>query len=110
MTHIIIDHIVTMLQNITHYDRILHRAHTNYLAQVNLELTQTYNLTNNVMNRLTFLTTVFVPLSLISGLWGMNVKVPGKDYQDLIYFFWILGGMALYCTGCILFGKRVGML
>lgn len=61
-----------MLQNVNHYDRILHRAHTNYLAQVNLELTQTYNMTNNVMNRLTFLATVFIPLSLIGGLWGMN--------------------------------------
>ncbi|OAD05641.1 hypothetical protein MUCCIDRAFT_130900, partial [Mucor lusitanicus CBS 277.49] len=90
------DHVVTMVQNINHYDRILHRAHTNYLAQVNLELTQTYNMTNNVMNRLTFLATVFIPLTLIGSLWGMNVYVPGKDHTDLGYFYWILGGMALY--------------
>lgn len=105
-----IDHVVTMAQNINHYDRILHRAHTNYLAQVNLELTQTYNLTNNVMNRLTFLATVHIPLTLITSLWGMNVKVPGKDYLDYVYFYWILGAMAMYCTGCICFGKRVGLL
>ncbi|KAG1055659.1 hypothetical protein G6F46_001940 [Rhizopus delemar] len=97
------DHVVTMLQNVNHYDRILHRAHTNYLAQVNLELTQTYNMTNSVMNRLTFLATVFIPLSLIGGLWGMNVKVPGGDHTDLAFFFWILGGMALYCTGCLFY-------
>jgi magnesium transporter len=99
-----------MAQNINHYDRILHRAHTNYLAQVNLELTQTYVMTNSVMNRLTFLATVFIPLTLICGLWGMNVKVPGKDHVDLTYFYWILGGMAMYCTTCIYFGKRVGIL
>ncbi|GAN03931.1 magnesium transporter [Mucor ambiguus] len=104
------DHVVTMVQNINHYDRILHRAHTNYLAQVNLELTQTYNMTNNVMNRLTFLATVFIPLTLIGSLWGMNVYVPGKDHPDLAYFYWILGGMALYCTGCLSFGKRLGLL
>ncbi|KAI7893136.1 uncharacterized protein EV154DRAFT_584034 [Mucor mucedo] len=104
------DHVVTMVQNINHYDRILHRAHTNYLAQVNLELTQTYNMTNNVMNRLTFLATVFIPLTLVGGLWGMNVKVPGKDFVDTVYFFWILGGMAVYCTFCLVFGKRVGLL
>ncbi|KAK4519986.1 uncharacterized protein ATC70_010230 [Mucor velutinosus] len=104
------DHVVTMVQNINHYDRILHRAHTNYLAQVNLELTQTYNMTNNVMNRLTFLATVFIPLTLIGSLWGMNVYVPGKDHKDLSYFYWILAAMALYCTGCISFGKRLGLL
>ncbi|KAI8059411.1 uncharacterized protein B0P05DRAFT_558534 [Gilbertella persicaria] len=104
------DHVVTMAQNINHYDRILHRAHTNYLAQVNLELTQTYNMTNSVMNRLTFLATVFIPLTLIGSLWGMNVAVPGKEYQDPVYFWWILGGMAVYCTGCLFYGKRVGLL
>ncbi|CAO0789209.1 unnamed protein product [Mucor circinelloides] len=104
------DHVVTMVQNINHYDRILHRAHTNYLAQVNLELTQTYNMTNNVMNRLTFLATVFIPLTLIGSLWGMNVYVPGKDHTDLAYFYWILAGMAVYCTGCLSFGKRLGLL
>lgn len=105
-----IDHVVTMVQNINHYDRILHRAHTNYLAQVNLELTQTYNMTNNVMNRLTFLATVFIPLTLIGSLWGMNVEVPGKDHTDLGYFWWILGGMALYSVGCLSYGKRLGLL
>ena len=64
-----------MVQNINHYNRILGRAHTNYLAQVNVELTQTYSLTNMVMNRLTFLATVFVPLTVAGGIFGMNVKV-----------------------------------
>lgn len=104
------DHVVTMLQNINHYDRILHRAHTNYLAQVNLELSGTYHLTNIVMNRLTFLATVHIPLTLVGSLWGMNVEVPGKDYTDLSYFYWILGGMALYCVACICYGIRVGIL
>lgn len=104
------DHVVTMVQNINHYDRILHRAHTNYLAQVNLELTQTYNMTNGVMNRLTFMATVFIPLTIVGGLWGMNVDVPGKGYADYVYFFWILGGMAIYCLGCIFYGKRIGIL
>lgn len=99
-----------MVQNINHYDRILHRAHTNYLAQMNLELTKTYNMTNNVMNRLTFLATVFIPLTVICSMWGMNVNVPGQHYIDYAFFFWILGGMAIYCLACVLFGKRVGIL
>lgn len=70
-----LDHLVTMVQNISHYNRILGRAHTNYLAQVNVELSRTYRLTNNVMNRLSYLATVFIPLSLTTGLFGMNVPV-----------------------------------
>ncbi|KAI9491818.1 hypothetical protein BDB00DRAFT_473678 [Zychaea mexicana] len=104
------DHVVTMVQNISHYNRILGRAHTNYLAQVNVELTQTYSLTNMVMNRLTFLATVFVPLTVVGGLFGMNVKVPGQDYLDLSYYFWILTGFALYIIATAYFGKYIGML
>ncbi|KAL0097970.1 hypothetical protein J3Q64DRAFT_1716088 [Phycomyces blakesleeanus] len=104
------DHIVTMAQNVNHYDRSLYRAHTNYLAQVNLELTETYAKTNGVMNRLTFLATVFVPLTLVGGLWGMNVKVPGGDHVDLNYFYWILGGMALYCVFSMYLGKQAHIL
>ncbi|KAI8987906.1 hypothetical protein BDF20DRAFT_814687 [Mycotypha africana] len=104
------DHVVTMIQNINHYDRILHRAHTNYLAQVNLELIETYNRTNSVMNRLTFLATVFIPLTIIGSLWGMNVYVPGKGHSDDSYFWWILAGMAIYTAVCLHFGKRLGLV
>ncbi|KAI9257226.1 hypothetical protein BDA99DRAFT_515851 [Phascolomyces articulosus] len=104
------DHVVTMVQNISHYNRILGRAHTNYLAQVNVELTQTYGLTNMVMNRLTFLATVFIPLTVAGGLFGMNVRVPGQGYVDLNFFFWILTGLAFYCIAAVFFGRYIGML
>ncbi|ORX55006.1 Mg2+ transporter protein, partial [Hesseltinella vesiculosa] len=90
------DHIMTMLQNLNHYEAVLARSHTNYLAKVSIELTQTSNATNQVIGRLTIFATVLVPMNLITGLWGMNVKVPGKDYDDLIYFFWILGSLAVF--------------
>ncbi|KAI8371413.1 uncharacterized protein BYT42DRAFT_548286 [Radiomyces spectabilis] len=104
------DHVVTMVQNVNHYDRIFHRAHTNYIAQVNLEMNQVYATTNMVMNRLTFLATVFMPLTLVTGLWGMNVHVPGQDYLDLNYFFWLLAGLVLYCISCGYFGKKSDLL
>ena len=105
-----IDHVVTMTQNIGHYNRILGRAHTNYLAQVNVELTETYSTTNMVMNRLTFLATVFVPLTVLCGLFGMNVEVPGQNYMDLNYFFWIMAGMSVYCTCATAWGKWLKLL
>ena len=57
-----IDHILTMLQNVTHYDLILGRAHRNYIGQISIELSQAGNTTNEVINRLTFFATIVVPL------------------------------------------------
>lgn len=56
------DHILTMLQNVNHYDLILGRAHRNYLGQITIELSQAGNTTNEVINRLTFFATIVVPL------------------------------------------------
>lgn len=64
------DHILTMLQNVNHYDLILGRAHRNYLGQISIELSQAGNTTNEVINRLTFFATVIVPLvSALNTVW-----------------------------------------
>ncbi|KAI8063506.1 hypothetical protein BC940DRAFT_358011 [Gongronella butleri] len=90
------DHIVTMLQNLNHFETALARSHSNYLAKISIELTQTSNATNQVIGRLTIFATVLVPMNLVTGLFGMNVKVPGKDYDNLIYFFWIVCSLAVF--------------
>ncbi|CAO3643405.1 unnamed protein product [Cunninghamella blakesleeana] len=90
------DHILTLLQNLQHYETVLARSHSNYLARLSIELTQSSNTTNNVIGRLTIFATVLLPMNLITGLWGMNVGVPGKDGPDLTWFFWIVGFMVVY--------------
>ncbi|ORY95911.1 hypothetical protein BCR43DRAFT_493798 [Syncephalastrum racemosum] len=104
------DHIISMLQNVNHYDITLGRAHRNYLGQISIELSQSGNTTNEMINRLTFLATVVVPLNLVAGLWGMNVHVPGEDYEDLTYFYWIVLGMVLYIVAMLAAGRRFGYL
>ncbi|KAI7870807.1 hypothetical protein BDF14DRAFT_1879052 [Spinellus fusiger] len=100
------DHILTMLQNVTHFDLTLGRAHRNYLGQISIELSQAGNLTNEVINRLTFLATIAVPLNLVASIFGMNVQVPGQQHQDLVWFFWIIGGMLLFVVMMITVGRR----
>lgn len=34
------DHVITMNQNAVHYDKTLARSHSNYLAQISIEITQ----------------------------------------------------------------------
>lgn len=87
------DHIVTMVQNLNHYEKILSRSHSNYLAQINIEMTKVNNDTNDVLGRLTILGTMLIPMNLVCGLWGMNVKVPGQDVDSLTWFFSIVGSM-----------------
>ncbi|KAK9687137.1 CorA metal ion transporter [Basidiobolus ranarum] len=84
------DHILTMLQSTNHYEKILSRSHANYLAQINIEITQTANRTNDVVAKMTLLASMIVPMNIITGLWGMNVKVPGQDDQESLSWFYAI--------------------
>ncbi|EIM87810.1 cora-domain-containing protein [Stereum hirsutum FP-91666 SS1] len=73
------DHLITMTQNLNHYEKILSRSHSNYLAQISIEMTDANNQINDVLSKLTALGTILIPMNLVTGLWGMNVHVPGQD-------------------------------
>src|SRR3989440_727944 len=47
---------------------------------------------NNILRILTVFSVVFLPLTLISGIWGMNVRVPGEGH---IHAFYIILGVML---------------
>ena len=64
-----VDHIVTMVQNLNHYEKILSRSHSNYLAQISIEMAKANNDTNDTLSRLTVLGTILVPMNLVTGLW-----------------------------------------
>ncbi|KAL0093446.1 hypothetical protein F4703DRAFT_1730593, partial [Phycomyces blakesleeanus] len=73
-----LDHLITMLQSLNHYEKISSRSHSNYLAQISIEMTQTNNEINDVLSKLTALGSIIIPMNLVTGLWGMNVQVPGQ--------------------------------
>ena len=66
----ILDHVLTMLQSLSSYEKILDRSHSNYLAQISLEINQLSNKTNEVVGTLTFFASLIVPMTFITGLWG----------------------------------------
>lgn len=47
--------------------------------------------TNDVLGKLTVLGTIVLPMNIVTGLWGMNVRVPGEDGEkgDLGWFLGI---------------------
>ena len=85
------DHVVTMMSNLGHVEKMLSRSHGNYLAQLNVDNLMRGNHTNNVLSKITLVATILVPLNLICGLFGMNVPVPGRNSDSLGWFFGILG-------------------
>ncbi|KAJ3266222.1 CorA metal ion transporter [Chytriomyces hyalinus] len=89
------DHIITMVQTLNHCDKTLTRSHSNYLAQISIEITQASNRTNDVVLKMTALASILVPLNIITGLWGMNVRVPGEESEGLAWFFVVLGLMVV---------------
>ncbi|KAI7830076.1 hypothetical protein BX661DRAFT_142201 [Kickxella alabastrina] len=90
------DHLVSLVGSSSHCDMVLSRAHSNYLARISLELGESTVETNLFASRWTVIGAILVPLNVVTGLWGMNVKVPGRDRDDVLDFFMIL-------TGCLVF-------
>lgn len=43
--------------------------------------------TADVLGKLTVLGTIVLPMNIICGMWGMNVKVPGQDIENLNWFW-----------------------
>ncbi|KAL4875721.1 hypothetical protein BJY04DRAFT_152489 [Aspergillus karnatakaensis] len=81
------DHIMTMTSSLTYYETLLSRAHSNYLAQINIHMNERQEQTADVLGKLTVLGTIVLPLNIICGMWGMNVKVPGQDVDSLTWFY-----------------------
>ncbi|KAI9464291.1 hypothetical protein F5148DRAFT_1299927 [Russula earlei] len=99
------DHLITMTQSLNHYEKILSRTHSNYLAQISIEMTDANNQINDVLSKLTALGTILIPMNLITGIWGMNVHVPGQGVDGYGWFasivavlvtIGIVGGFSAY--------------
>lgn len=90
------DHLLTMYQNLLAYEKIFSRSHTNYLAQLQVESFNSNNKVTEMLGKVTMLGTMLVPLNIIPGLFGMNVRVPGGDgVGSFGWFFGILSVMVL---------------
>lgn len=95
-----------MLQSLNHYEKISSKSHSNYLAQISIEMTQTNNEINDVLSKLTALGSILVPMNLVTGAWGMNVQVPGQYQEDLSWFAGIITSIIIFCIICLFLMRR----
>ena len=104
------DHVVTMMSNLAHFEKILSRSHSNYLAQISVDNINQGNKANSLLSKVTVLATILVPLNLVTGLFGMNVHVPGQEGGSLAWWFGILGFMVFFISACLLVAWKIGLL
>ena len=73
------------------------------------------NRMNEVMKVLTIIATIFIPLSFIAGLWGMNFSTDSSPWNmPELHWYWgypsALGVMAAVAGGLLIFFRRKGWL
>jgi magnesium transporter len=64
------------------------------------------NRLNQVMKVLTVMSTIFLPLTVLTGLYGMNVVIPHLPGPDEAQFWWILGMAGTIVSAMLLVFKR----
>jgi magnesium transporter len=76
-------------------------------GMLDAHLSNTSNRVNQVVKVLTVLTTVFMPLTVLSGLYGMNITLPRLPGGDAVQFWWITGIMAAVVAAMLLMFRRM---
>jgi magnesium transporter len=91
-----------VLQDVLVDRDILSNALNNYMSMVAYQ-------TNKVMNRLTVVSVIFLPLTFLCGIWGMNFDaMPELTWEYGYIFFWSM--VAAVAGGLIWFMRRNKLL
>ncbi|MBA2302757.1 MAG: magnesium/cobalt transporter CorA [Acidobacteria bacterium] len=69
-------------------------------------LSQVSNQLNGVMKVLTIIATIFMPLTVLTGLWGMNVDLPHMPGGDPAQFWWVMALMLALVGGMLGYFRR----
>ena len=81
------DHLVRLAdESVYFHDRIS--------SLLDAHLSNVSNQLNGVMKVLTIISTIFMPMTVLTGMYGMNVPLPHMPGGEHAQFWWILGIMA----------------
>jgi magnesium transporter len=68
------------------------------------------NRLNRVMKVLTVMSTIFLPLTVLTGMWGMNIPLPHFPGPPEAQFWWIAGVMAAISAAMLAMFRRNGWI
>lgn len=92
------DHSVQIIETVESYREIT-------MSLVDLHMTFISNRMNNIMKVLTVMSSIFIPLTFIAGIYGMNFKyMPELDYKYSYPILW--GVMLLIFIGMLIYFKK----
>lgn len=80
--------------------------HDRLSSLLDAHLTSVSTRLNQVMKVLTVIATIFMPLTVLTGMWGMNVPLPAFPGGEGTQFWWVLALM-LVTTGAMLWLFRL---
>ncbi|KAK1149659.1 hypothetical protein N8T08_005211 [Aspergillus melleus] len=112
------DHVLTMMANLSQSEEMLSRSQSKYLAQLSWDSTRMRNEIVETLSRLSVIGAIIVPMQFITGLFAMNVKVPGKGTEGgtepgtpgLYWWGGILGVILSVIFSCLLIAKRLRII
>ncbi|PIB31513.1 magnesium and cobalt transport protein CorA [Gaetbulibacter sp. 5U11] len=92
------DHIIQVTENIDIYREMIWSLMDMYMTTIS-------NKMNEVMKVLTIIATIFIPLTFIAGIYGMNfTNMPELQYKYGYYVVWIV--MLVVLIGMLIYFKR----
>jgi magnesium transporter len=88
------DHCVQIIDLIETYREIANGLAETYVSEVS-------NRTNDTVKLLTIISTIFIPLTFLAGVYGMNMPIPENQSSVSYPLFWVVclvlaGGMVLF--------------
>lgn len=92
------DHVISVMDSIESFRDILSGLHDIYISSINLKM-------NEIMKVLTVISTIFIPLTFITGVYGMNFENMPELHWESGYFE-VLAVMLVLALSMILYFKR----
>ena len=95
------------------HDQLMRYAEQSVLFQdrvtgiLDVNLATISNRLNQVMKVLTVMSTIFLPLTVLTGMWGMNIDLPEFPGGPGAQFWWIAGIMAVVSIGMLAVFRRL---
>ncbi|MTV47958.1 magnesium/cobalt transporter CorA [Heliobacillus mobilis] len=78
----LVDHMERITDTIDTYRDLVNSAMDTYFSIIS-------NKTNEIMRVLTIMSTIFMPLTVITGAFGMNVPIPFQEDKFMFYLIWV---------------------
>ena len=95
------DHCIQIIDLVESYREIANSQAETYVSVVS-------NRTNDIMKVLTLIATIFIPLTFLAGVYGMNMQIPENSSPFAYPAFWVV--CVALAGGMLLFFRRNGWL